>query len=138
MPQTLARAFELRGKLTEPDPNNPALSVRVVYQRTSPGLGNDPDDPTRTRQRRAYVVPINPNTPAQQTRRAKMAAAVLAWKTDPSPYLAEAQARAKRLDLPLYHAWISAYMDLHQAAPGTVFDGGATTWDGGATTWDAT
>lgn len=130
-------AFELRGKLTEPDPNNPAISVRVVYQRTAPGLGNDPDDPTRTRQRRAYVVPINPNTPGQQTRRAKMAAAVAAWRTDPAPYLAEAQARAKARDLPLYHAWISAYMDLHQPEAGTVFDGGATTWDGGATTWDA-
>lgn len=72
--------IELTGSLDEPDPAHPGQFVRVVYQRTAPGLGNLPNSGKFDRQRRRHVVPHDPQTPAQVARRAKMAAAVLAWQ----------------------------------------------------------
>lgn len=103
-------AIDLHGTLTEPDPQNPAQSVKVVYQTTAPGAGNISNGGKFDRQRRAHVIPKDPKTPAQLQRRARMAAAVAAWKLatpeDRSAY-AEA-ARIRRITV--CNAFISAFL----------------------------
>lgn len=63
--------------LTPTDPPRPA--GRYVYQRTLAGHGNVLSDPTRRLQLRRWVSGANPNTPAQQARRAIVRNAVIAW-----------------------------------------------------------
>jgi hypothetical protein len=73
-------ALRARGKLTF----DPALPGRTfgtyVFQKTIPGLGNIPNDPTQTLQLRRWVIGTNPRTPAQQAFRLAFAAAMAAWR----------------------------------------------------------
>ncbi|HEY6022156.1 MAG TPA: hypothetical protein VIY48_20495 [Candidatus Paceibacterota bacterium] len=71
-------------------PNTPtqnySLSFRgrfgdKVYQRTAPGHGNVPDDPTRTLQVRAYVAHNYSHSPAQLACRAKFRNAMAVYAT---------------------------------------------------------
>jgi hypothetical protein len=75
--------IEIAGTITEPAANPAQPPERWVYQRTYPGLGNIPGDPTRSRQRRRHVVPADPRTPAQLAQRARLAAASAAWRDLP-------------------------------------------------------
>jgi hypothetical protein len=51
----------------------------LVYQRTAPGHGNIPDDPTRTLQVHAYVPHNYSHTAAQLACREKFRQGMLAW-----------------------------------------------------------
>jgi hypothetical protein len=136
MQQLAQPAFEFCGTVTEADPDNPGQVAKFVYQRTTPGAGNLPNDPTRTRQRRRYVLPVNPRTPAQQANRQKHAAAIIAYRLAPELYDTEARQIQRRRKLPYYQAWLSAFLSLNALPVGTNWDGTATTWDAGATAWD--
>lgn len=61
----------------QPDPQAPP--VRMVLQRTAPGLGNVEGARERRLQLRAHVIPADPRTPAQLAQRAAFAAAQTAF-----------------------------------------------------------
>lgn len=105
--------LQIAGKitLTEAAPGRPAGTY--VYQRTAPGLGNIPADPRKALQLRRHVIPTDPATPAQQQRRATLAAAVQAWH-DLTPTARQAWApQAKEAGLSIYNAFLSDYLKNH-------------------------
>jgi hypothetical protein len=53
--------------------------IRVVLQRTTPGLGNLPFGRRKELQMRRHVVPYDPRTPAQRAQRARLGNASTAW-----------------------------------------------------------
>ncbi len=102
--------LDIRGTLQEPDPANPAQSVKVVYQKVAPGAGNISNGGAFDRQRRAHVVPTDPKTPAQVARRTKMAAAVEAWH-NASPENRRAYAEAAKVRrISIFNAFISHFL----------------------------
>ena len=126
----------IKGKLslTPADPPRPA--GRYVFQRVRAGLGNITSEPARNMQLRAHVIPIDPKTPAQLSRRSLFAQAVLAWQSATPEQKAEAATAGVDARLPAYQWFVGDYIRHANPASGTTWDGGATTWDGGATTWD--
>lgn len=103
-------AIDIRGTITEDDPQNPGQTVRVCYQRVKPGLGNVPGDDTRSRQRRRVVTPRDPKTPAQLARRQKMTGAVAAWRQLTAEQLTYWRTLGAKRGLPAYNAFIANYL----------------------------
>lgn len=130
--------LSISGTIAEPNPDPQLPPVKWVYQRTAPGMGNLENVPNRDRQRRAYVIPADPQTPAQLNQRAKMAAAITAYRNDQSPYDQQARVIQQERRITYYQAWISAYLQTPPLPAGTSWDGGLTIWDGGSTTFDRT
>lgn len=91
--------LDARRSVTVPDPAAPGGSRRVVFQLTGYGLGNIPGDPRRRLQIRAHVIPYDPHTLAQQSRRLHMANANVAWHalTTEEQQAYEPEAKKKRL-----------------------------------------
>lgn len=106
MPHSIA----LRGTITECRQTPLPVCEKVVYQKVAPGLGNLLGDGTYNHQRRRWVIPADPRTPAQLARRAKFALAVLTWRTLTANDKAAWQARGRNRGLPAYQAFLSAYM----------------------------
>lgn len=81
MTAELTHSLIVLGKLTFA-PTDPVLPFGTyVIQRVEPGTGNVTADPTLSLQIRRHVIPVDPNTPAQQSNRAKVRAAVASWHT---------------------------------------------------------
>lgn len=110
-PHTIAR--RPRGKLNFCPVSPPRPCGAYVYQLTGYGKGNVPGDPHRRLQLRAYVIPIDPKTPAQLARRATFAAAVAAWHGLSPAQKASYARRGKSRNLPGYNLFISAYLRSH-------------------------
>lgn len=100
----------ITGTLQEPDPDHPGQTVRVVYQRVAPGLGNIADHPAGALQRRAHVIPYDPKTPAQVARRQRFAAAVAAWRALDPENRSDWTAAARSRNITPFNAFVSAYM----------------------------
>lgn len=138
-------ALDIRGTVLEPADENPAIDRRYTYQRTAPGLGNLRGTGKFDRQRRRCVIPHDPKTSAQLSRRYLMREAVAAWHAADSTARETARHTARRRRLNLFQAWCSDWINSHTAAPATVWDilpciwdDAATVWDDSATLWDAT
>lgn len=105
-----AVALDIRGTVTECEPMPSPVCEKVVYQGTAPGAGNISHGGQFDRQRRAYVIPTDPRTPAQVTRRSYFADAVASWQSL-SPDAKDAWKQAgKSRNLPGYSAFLSAYL----------------------------
>lgn len=102
--------LEISGTITEEMPGPTPSSQKMVYQRTAPGLGNVPGDPTRTRQRRRHVIPLDPQTVLQVERRDRFADAMQAWSAldaeGRAPFITDAK---KRGILP-HNAFVSHFL----------------------------
>jgi len=109
---------------------------KVVYQKTAAGMGNISNGGRWDRQKRAHVIPIDPQTPAQLARRARMRAANLAWQALPQQERENAEKRARARNITGYNQFISEYLSPTGPALGTEWDAGATVWDNGSTIWD--
>jgi hypothetical protein len=83
---------------------------KYVYQKVAPGLGNDPTDATATQQIRRHVVPQDPQTPAQLVQRAKMLAAMNAWRALSPEAIAGWRMRAKKRSTTGFHFFISQHL----------------------------
>lgn len=97
------------GTLTEVDPTT-GQTEKVVYQRTSDLAPNLPPINGRPMQRRRHVVPFNPKTPAQTTRRNKFADAVTAWQLLPLTEKVQYGRRASKQARTGYNLFISEYL----------------------------
>ena len=103
-------ALDVRGTVTECGPGPAPVCEKVVYQGTAIGAGNISNGGKYNRQRRAYVVPSDPHTPAQVARRTFFAAAVHEWQAlSPEAKAAWKQAGRAR-NIPGYSAFLSAYL----------------------------
>lgn len=102
MPHSLG----LRGKLRLCDP----VCTLYVFQRVAPGLGNVPEDPTRSLQKRRHVVPADPKTPAQLARRSRFAAGVAAWHALDSNSKRYWRALGARLGISGINAFMRAFL----------------------------
>jgi len=103
----------IRGKVTECITEPTPVCETVVYQKTKPGSGNIPGDPTGTLQRRRWVIPYDPQTAPQLARRAVFADAVSTWQamtTEEQDAWAEI---GNKRNLPGYHTFLSAYLNNH-------------------------
>lgn len=80
---------------------------RYVFQKVAPGLGNLPGAPLGDRQMRAYVIPVDPQTPAQLARRAAFAAAVASWHAATPEQRETVRPLADRRRISLFNAWIA-------------------------------
>lgn len=105
--QNLSKSLEIRGTLTLTDPGPGRAPGRYVFQKTAPGHGNDPTDPTRSRQIRRHVIPTDPQTALQLDRRAAFAAAVAAWHALPAQVRDEYRARASKASRTAYNLFLS-------------------------------
>lgn len=106
----MPHSISLRGTITECTLTTTPSCEKVVYQKTAPGFGNLPGDGSYNYQRRKHVVPINPNTAAQQMRRSRFALAVQAWQTmSPADKTAWRDAGRNR-GLPAYQTFLSAFL----------------------------
>lgn len=132
-----AAALELRGTVTECTDDPAPVCAKYVYQRVAPGAGNIAGDPTRSHQRRRYVIPADPRTVPQLARRHLFKLAVIAYHVTPEAYDAEARRIQVARHLPYYHAWLSAYLKNPPPPVGILWDSGGTLWDDGNTVWDA-
>ena len=59
---------------------------------------------------RRYVVPINPNTPAQKKRRGRFAEAILAWQNLSLPARDKWNKKCRFMNMSGYNLFISSYM----------------------------
>lgn len=82
----------------------------MVFQKTGYGLGNVPGDPQRRLQVRAWVIPNDPRTLAQQARRLHMANANTAWhalsQAEKNAYIPN----AKKKRITAHNAFVSAWL----------------------------
>lgn len=110
---------------------------KVTFQRVRKGLGNIRGFGSWDRQMRAHVIPTDPRTPDQVTRRSIMALAVKAWQAAAPEVRQTYAAAAKKRGITTYMQFISNFM-LNYVPPAiSEWDGGTTTWDDGTSEWDA-
>lgn len=100
----------ITGTITEPSPTPDAPPVKVVYQRVSKGLGNIPTAHPYDLQRRAHVIPADPQTPAQMAKRAAFAAAVASWHNATTEERETVRSIADKRRISLFNAWISTHL----------------------------
>jgi hypothetical protein len=106
----IPHALKIHGTLWFCPSSPPRPCGKYVYQGVAPGKGNIPGNPKKDTQLRRYVVPFDPRTAPQLSRRARFAAAVAAWHTlGPAEKKAWRQ-RGESRRLPGYQAFISAWM----------------------------
>lgn len=103
-------SLSIRGTLSFCPVNPPRPCGKYVYQRVRAGLGNVAGIANDDLQLRAYVIPTDPQTPAQLARRAVFADAVAGWQS-----LTPAQRDIWRIagagrNLPAYQTYVSAYL----------------------------
>lgn len=102
--------LDIRGTVTECPPVTQATCEKVVYQKVRAGLGNISNGGRFDRQRRRYVIPADPHTPAQLARRAKFANAIATWKTMSDEQRKAWKPQAKSRNISSFNAFISAYL----------------------------
>ncbi len=102
--------LDIRGTVTECPPVAPLVCEKVVYQKVRAGLGNISNGGRYDRQRRAWVKPHDPMTPAQLARRAKFAAAVAAWHALTQTERDQYKSQAKNKSISAFNAYISVFM----------------------------
>ena len=89
-------------------PDDPLLPFgKYVFQRVSPGTGNLPDRPRLDLQLRRHVIPYDPMTPAQITRRDLFRAAVGRWRAPIGDDLDRWELIAHSRNIPLFNAALS-------------------------------
>jgi hypothetical protein len=103
-------AISLHGTLSGVPFGTSLPDGKYVYQKVAPGLGNDPTDTTATQQIRRHVVPQDPQTPAQLVQRAKMLAAMNAWRALSPEAVADWRMRAKHRSTTGFHFFISQHL----------------------------
>lgn len=102
--------LDIRGTVTECPPVAPLVCEKVVYQKVRAGLGNISNGGRYDRQRRAWVKPHDPMTPAQLARRAKFADAVATWHVMSEEQKKAWKSDAKNKNISTFNAYISAFM----------------------------
>jgi len=102
--------LDIRGTVTECAPIIPAGCEKVVYQKVGRGLGNLSNGGRFDRQRRRWVYPADPKTPAQLARRNKFAQAVATWQMMSQEQRKAWQAQAKNHNYSTFNAFLSAFM----------------------------
>jgi hypothetical protein len=137
MTAELMHSLVVLGKLTFA-PTDPVLPYGTyVIQRVEPGTGNVTADPTLSLQIRRHVMPVDPNTEAQQVNRNKVRLAVTAWHA----LGADDKARWRTIGSPRnitgFNAYLSAWLRGTLTSGSTQWDAGLSAWDAGSTRWDA-
>lgn len=122
------------GTITEVDQQT-LVETKIVYQRVNPLLGNRGRRGDYAIQRRAHVIPFDPQTGPQLTRRSLFNAAIIAWQSMSPEERAAYEPLANLRHISAYNQFISEYMLNPPAQPGSIWDGGASTWDSGASAW---
>lgn len=106
-------AIRIRGTLTVPGDTEESPPKKIVMQRTGTGKGNVLNDKTRSLQIRAHVIPSDPKTDAQLTRRTTFADAMHAWATLDAPTRTAFHARASKLGLDGANLFVRDYIATH-------------------------
>ena len=129
--------LSLRGILT----GTPAFGTlpfgKYVYQKTKAGLGNTPNDKTRTLQCRRWVAGVQPHTSRQAPYRARFALGVAAWHALTEQDKELWRAPSRKLNLNRFQGFMRNWCRTQPVPTVTIWDAGLTTWDGGSTSWDA-
>lgn len=128
--------LDINGTISKPDPLNPAVTLKIVYQGTSPQFANYYTKQGKPKMVRSYVAVVNPKTPAQLARQEAMRQAVANWHAATPEQKEAARYLAKNRQITLYMAFISLQLKALNPILGTIWDGGSTTWDSGSTIWD--
>lgn len=97
------------GRIVEINPGT-GLPEEIVYQRTSALCPNLPPLAGRPMQRRAYVIPFDPQTPEQLVCRAKFAAGVAAWQSLPINDKIVFNRRASKRNMTGFNLFLKDYM----------------------------
>jgi hypothetical protein len=105
-----SEVLDIRGTVTECPPVAPLTCEKVVYQAVRAGLGNISNGGRYDRQRRAWVKPYDPMTPAQLARRSKFAEAVATWQVMSAEQKKAWKTDAKNKSISTFSAYISAFM----------------------------
>lgn len=104
---------DMRGTLTLYDDTYAHTPFKVVFQGCAEASANFHNSLGKPMMHRAYVIPFDPKTPAQITRRRKMADAVIAWRNATnqikSSFVLDAQAR----QISTFNAFVSHYLRSH-------------------------
>lgn len=101
------------GTLRITDHSQPLGYRRIIIQRTSKGSGQIPYSAKYDLQIKPYQKPGNPNSPAQQSRRARFADAVTAWHDATDAERQRSNKTAKKRRITNFNAYISNYIKLH-------------------------
>jgi hypothetical protein len=105
-----SEVLDIRGTVTECPPVAPLTCEKVVYQAVRAGLGNISNGGRYDRQRRRWVYPADPKTPAQLARRNKFAQGVATWQMMSDEQRKAWKAQAKNHNYSTFNAFLSAYM----------------------------
>jgi hypothetical protein len=100
---TTIPALDIRGTVELP-------TGRTTFQKTGRGFGNISNGGKFDRQQRRHVIPADPKTPAQITRRVKLAAATNAWHSLTTPEKKAARMRGAARSITGFNQFISEYM----------------------------
>lgn len=133
----LTTALSPRGKITPYDAATGAALPPMVIQGAAPSAANATDATGAPICVRTYVAQRASYAPGEVVARERLAAAVAAFKADPTAARAAAAALALDRGITPYQAWISLYLRTAPPLPATIWDAGDTTWDSGATIWPA-
>ena len=87
-----------------------AVSLKWVYQRVKKGFGNIPTRHPYDLQLRRHVIPFDPLTAPQLTRRQVFANAVAAWQALSAPERQAWTEQGRRHALPGYQFFLSNYL----------------------------
>lgn len=101
-------ALAIRGTIWTAPCDPPRPYGRYVYQRTAPGWGNVTADPTHRTQVRVWRPTPNPNTIPQQLVRARLRAAVSAWRAMSPAEHETWRVAGQRDGRPGYHQYMHA------------------------------
>ena len=104
------RDLSIRGTITECTGGPVPSCEKVVYQSVAPGCGNLRGNGTYNKQRRRWVKPTDPHTPAQMTRRAAFAAAVFSWQIAPQATRDAWNLAARGSGMSGFNRWISRHL----------------------------
>jgi hypothetical protein len=103
-------AFDIIGKIREPDENNPGQFITVVYQ-NAPDFALNYTMPSGKRvQRRILKLSATPPKPSELSRRAHMSAACAAWRAAPESVRQLYAEDAKQRSIMIHNAFISAWL----------------------------
>lgn len=124
------------GRVTLYDPTTGLPAGIAVLQGASESAATLRAADGRPLMLRAYVIPRDPRSPAQLSRRRVLAEAVAAYQADPAGARAIVATLPPNGAITIYQQFVGWYMGAYYVPPTGDWDAGATSWDGGATRWN--